>query len=77
MLGFETGQLDDKVQIVSRARNAPGVASHRSSQHVGHLAGIKTAHAVQEELLLGHRVRAKARRSRSICSTSAGVAVGC
>src|ERR1035437_9772657 len=70
-------QLNDKVEVVRGARNAPGFAGDGAGEHILDAARVKAVHAIQKQVLFGHKVRASSSRRRSNPSTSAGVALGC
>src|ERR1019366_5326364 len=70
-------QLNDEVEVVRGARNAPGVARHGAGEHILDAARVEAAHAIKKQFLLSHKVRANSNRRRRNSSTSAAVALGC
>ena len=70
-------QLNDEIQIVGAAGDAPVVADHGTGQHVVEFRAIQALEAVDEQLALGHGQAASWRRWWRSSSTSVAVAWGC
>ena len=39
-------ELEDEIQVVRRARDAPGIAGHGPGEHVGDIGAVQTAKAI-------------------------------